>query len=202
MNVLIQSLMACGTSSLGRVRSELRSWRLRTGSWSLRTPGEFTLVPRSSNATDFSSSPHSSHSGGCNLVFAGLAISPKRPPASSSCTILPFPRTGPSSRCKLQLMTKTRLSRCSRPPSDIAPSDSGSSISPSPMKAQTLRGLVSARPRIEILEEARLIDRHQRPEAHRHGRKLPEIRHQPGMRIGRHPLAVDLLAEIEKLLLA
>ena len=55
---------------------------------------------------------------------------------------------------------------------------------------------------IEILEEARLIDRHQRPEPHRYGRKLPEIRHQPGMRIRRHPLAVDLLAEIEKLLLA
>jgi hypothetical protein len=47
--------MACGTSSSGRVRSELRSWRLRTGVWSFRTPGEFTRAPRSSNATDFSS---------------------------------------------------------------------------------------------------------------------------------------------------
>src|SRR6185503_661088 len=47
--------MACGISSSGRVRSELHSWRLRTGSWSFRTPGEATLAPRSSNATDFSS---------------------------------------------------------------------------------------------------------------------------------------------------
>src|SRR4029077_10626358 len=47
--------MACGTSSSGRVRCELRSWRLRPGSCSFRTPGESTLAPGSSNATDFSS---------------------------------------------------------------------------------------------------------------------------------------------------
>src|SRR5438132_1248473 len=34
--------------------------------------------------------------------------------ASSSWMILPLPRTGPSSRCRLQLMTKMRLSRLSR----------------------------------------------------------------------------------------
>jgi hypothetical protein len=34
MNVSFGSSMACGTSSSGRVRSELRSWRLRTGRWS------------------------------------------------------------------------------------------------------------------------------------------------------------------------
>lgn len=49
------SLVACGTSSSDRVRSELRSKRLRTGSWPLRTLGESTRAPRSSNATDFSS---------------------------------------------------------------------------------------------------------------------------------------------------
>ena len=63
---------------------------------------------------------------------------------SSSWMILPLPRTGPSRRCRLQLTTKTRLSRCSRPASEMAPIDSGSSISPSPMKAQTLRPAVSA----------------------------------------------------------
>src|SRR5215831_8559217 len=47
--------MACGTSPLGRVTSQLRSWRPRIVSGTLRTPGESTLVPRSSNATDFSS---------------------------------------------------------------------------------------------------------------------------------------------------
>ena len=47
--------------------------------------------------------------------------------ASSSWMILPLPRTGPSRRCRLQLMTKIRLSSFSRPASEIAPSDSGSS---------------------------------------------------------------------------
>ena len=54
---------------------------------------------------------------------------------------------------------------------------------------------------MQILEEARLVDRHQRPEAHRDGRELPEVGHQPGMRIGRDALAVDLLAEVQQLLL-
>ena len=34
--------------------------------------------------------------------------------ASSSWMILPLPRTGPSRRCRLQLMTQIRLSRFSR----------------------------------------------------------------------------------------
>ena len=61
--------------------------------------------------------------------------------------ILPLPRTGPSSRCRLQLMTKIRLSSLSREASVIEPIDSGSSISPSPRKAQTLRsvGAISSR---------------------------------------------------------
>ena len=115
---------------------------------------------------------------------------------SSSWMILPLPRTGPSRRCRLQLMTKTRLSRCSRPASEIAPSDSGSSISPSPMNAQTLRPVVSAMPAAgQVLHEARLVDRHQRAEAHRDGRELPEVRHQPRVRVGREAAAADLLAE-------
>ena len=55
---------------------------------------------------------------------------------------------------------------------------------------------------VEISQETRLIDRHQRPETHRHRRELPEVRHQPGMRIGRKSLALHLLAEVEQLLLA
>src|SRR6476659_5022119 len=55
---------------------------------------------------------------------------------------------------------------------------------------------------IKILEEARLVDRHQRPEAHRHGRKLPEIRHQPWMRIRRDAAPADFLPEVVELLLA
>ena len=56
---------------------------------------------------------------------------------SSSWMILLFPRTGPSSRCKLQLITHTRLSRFSRAASASCPSVSGSSHSPSPTNAHT-----------------------------------------------------------------
>ena len=126
-----------------------------------------------------------------------------RKSASSSWTILPLPRTGPSSRCKLQLMTKIRLSSFSRPASEIAPSDSGSSISPSPQNAQTLRlRSVGDAAAMQIAQETRLIDRHQRPETHRNRRELPEVGHQPGMGIGRKPLALDLLAEVQQLLFA
>src|SRR3954467_6068033 len=55
---------------------------------------------------------------------------------------------------------------------------------------------------IQVFEKPRLVDRHQRAKPHRHGGELPEIRQQPGVRIGRQTLAVDLLTEIEKLLLA
>ena len=56
--------------------------------------------------------------------------------------------------------------------------------------------------RVQVLEEARLVDRHQRAETHRDGRELPELGHQLRMRIARDALAVDLLAEVEELLLA
>ena len=54
---------------------------------------------------------------------------------------------------------------------------------------------------VEIFQEPRLIDRHQRPQAHRDGRELPELGHQPGMRVRRQAVAVDLLSEVEELLL-
>ena len=91
--------------------------------------------------------------------------------------ILPLPRTGPSSRCRLQLMTKIRLSSCSREASVIAPSVSGSSHSPSPRNAQTclLRRVDDAAVG-EVAIEPRLVDRHDRAEAHRDGGKFPEAR--------------------------
>ena len=120
----------------------------------------------------------------------------KRP--SSSWMIFPLPRTGPSSRCKLQLMTQIRLSRFSRAPSVIAPSVSGSSDSPSPTKAQTFGSSpVHQAARLQIAVEPRLINRHDRPQPHRDGRELPEIRHQIRMRIRRQPAALgQFLAEI------
>ena len=70
------------------------------------------------------------------------------------------------------------------------------------MKAQTLRSSVSGEAaKVQVLEEARLIDRHQGPEAHGDRRELPEIRHQPRMRVGGKPPAVDLLAEVHELVL-
>ena len=123
--------------------------------------------------------------------------------ASSSWMILPLPRTGPSRRCRLQLMTNTRLSSFSRTGMVIAPIDSGSSISPSPRNAQTLRsdGWHDAA-MLEIALKARLVDRHHGAEAHRHRRELPEIRHQPRMRIGTQAVgARDFLAEVAQVVL-
>ncbi len=99
-------------------------------------------------------------------------------------------------------MTKIRLSRPSRPASEIAPSDSGSSHSPSPEKRPDLaRRGVRETASLQVLEKARLVDRHQRAEAHRHGGKLPEIRHQPRVRIRGNALAFALLAEVQQQLL-
>ena len=64
--------------------------------------------------------------------------------ASASWMIFPLPRTGPSRRWRLQLTTKMRLSRCSRPATERAPVDSTSSSSPSPTKHQTREAEVSA----------------------------------------------------------
>ena len=54
---------------------------------------------------------------------------------------------------------------------------------------------------VQVLQEPGLVDRHQRPQPHRDGGELPEVGHQPGVRIGRQAVAVDLLAEVEQLLL-
>ena len=115
--------------------------------------------------------------------------------------ILPLPRTGPSRRCRLQLTTQIRLSSCSRPASPIAPIDSGSSISPSPRNAHTLRPSVSAIPRaVQVLHEPRLVDRGDRADPQRHGRELPEVGHQPRVRVRGQAAAADLLAEAVELL--
>ncbi len=54
----------------------------------------------------------------------------------------------------------------------------------------------------QVAVEARLGDRVQRAEAHRHGRELPELRHAPRVRVARQAAAVDLAAEPVELLLA
>ncbi len=54
---------------------------------------------------------------------------------------------------------------------------------------------------MQVLQEARLVDRHQRAQAHRHRGELPEVGHQLRMRIARQPLAVHFLAEVQQLFL-
>ncbi|MCY1228082.1 hypothetical protein D9M72_403790 [compost metagenome] len=54
---------------------------------------------------------------------------------------------------------------------------------------------------VQVLQEARLVDRHQRAEAHRHGGELPEVGHEPGVRIRRDAVALGLLPVVEQLLL-
>ena len=122
--------------------------------------------------------------------------------ASSSWMIFPLPRTGPSRRCRLQLTTKIRLSSFSREASVMEPRDSGSSISPSPRKAQTLPPVDCLESAIlEVLDEARVVDRLNRAEAHRDGGELPELGHEPGMRIGTQTAAgLQFAAEILQLL--
>jgi hypothetical protein len=53
---------------------------------------------------------------------------------------------------------------------------------------------------MQVLEKARLVDGHQRAEAHRHRGELPELGHQLGMRVAGEALAVHFLAEVEQLL--
>ena len=122
-----------------------------------------------------------------------------RKSVSSSWMILPLPRTGPSRRCRLQLTTKievveplARRRARSRRATPARPSRRRRGT-PTPCARA-----VSAMPRpCEVLHEARLVDRHDRAEAHRDGRELPEVRHQPRVRVRRQPCrrGRDLLAE-------
>ena len=53
----------------------------------------------------------------------------------------------------------------------------------------------------EVLHEPRLVDRHDRAEPHRDGGELPEVRHQPGVRVRGEAVAAHLLAKAAQLLL-
>ena len=55
---------------------------------------------------------------------------------------------------------------------------------------------------VQVAVEAGLVDGGQRAEAHRDGRELPEVGHQPRMRVAREPLAGhDLAPEVIELAL-
>src|SRR5690606_11066706 len=51
----------------------------------------------------------------------------------------------------------------------------------------------------EVLEVARLVDRGDRAQAHRHGGRLPVLGHQPRVRVGADAAAVDFHAEVVEL---
>src|SRR6478672_10519499 len=92
---------------------------------------------RLSSSPDLSAAISGSQPGP-QITLTTFQPAPRKRP-SSSWMIFPLPRTGPSRRCRLQFTTKIRLSSFSRPANEIAPNDSGSSISPSPRNAHTCR---------------------------------------------------------------
>ncbi len=53
---------------------------------------------------------------------------------------------------------------------------------------------------VEVFHKACLIDGLQRAETHGDSWKLPEIRHQPGVRVGGETLSTDLLSEVVKII--
>ena len=54
---------------------------------------------------------------------------------------------------------------------------------------------------LQVAREARLVDRHDRAEAHRHRRRFPEVGHQPRVRVRRQAAAgLQLAAEVLELL--
>ena len=84
-------------------------------------------------------------------------------------------------------------------PAPSAPSVSGSSHSPSPRNAHTRLWLVSSSWRVEqVAVVAGLVEGGDRAEAHAHRRELPEVGHQPRVRVARQAAAVaaDLAAEV------
>ena len=54
---------------------------------------------------------------------------------------------------------------------------------------------------LQVLPEPRVHHRGQRTESHRDGRVLPELGHQPRMRVGRQAYSIGLLPEVAQLLL-
>jgi hypothetical protein len=63
------------------------------------------------------------------------------------------------------------------------------------------RGWLEQPPLLQIPHEARLVDGVDRPQPHRDRRKLPEIRHQPGMRVrGQARVFAQLVTEVLEML--
>ena len=104
--------------------------------------------------------------------------------------ILPLPRTGPSSRCRLQLTTNVRLSS----PSSAATCGNAAAfgfvhLTVAKERPDVLIGGVLDAAVVQVVVEPGLVDRVERAEAHRHRREFPEVGHQARVRVGRQPAA-------------
>ena len=98
--------------------------------------------------------------------------------------ILPLPRTGPSRRCRLQLITKIRLSSFSRERQGNRAEGLRLVQFAVPKKCPDLHSAGFHQAAIfQIAVEARLIDGHDGRQPHRNRRKLPELRHEIGVRV-------------------
>lgn len=110
--------------------------------------------------------------------------------------ILPLPRTGPSRRCRLQLMTKIRLSSFAASQGDRA---QGFWLVALAVAHEAPDLLLTGRDEatgFQVFHEACLVDRLDRTQTHGNGRELPEVRHQPWVRVGGQALAVHFLTEV------
>mmetsp|Transcript_49061 Transcript_49061/g.110338 ORF Transcript_49061/g.110338 Transcript_49061/m.110338 type:complete len:220 (-) Transcript_49061:1053-1712(-) len=63
----------------------------------------------------------------------------------------------------------------------------------------TTLGGVREASQVQVAEEACLVNRAQGPKAHGHGGVLPEVRHQPRVRVTGHALAARLTTEVHDL---
>ena len=101
-------------------------------------------------------------------------------------------------------MTKVRLSSSSRAASaDRAERLRLVHLAVAEERPHVLVGGVLDAAVVQVAVEPGLVDRVERAEAHRDGRELPEVRHQPRVRVGRQAAAGvrQLLAEAVELLL-
>ena len=113
--------------------------------------------------------------------------------------ILPLPRTGPSRRCRLQLTTKIEvvevLAAGERRARRASPARRTRRRRGSPHPALAGVGELAG---VQVAVVAGLVEGGDRAEAHAHRRELPEVGHQPRVRVARQAAAVapDLAAEV------
>ncbi len=116
--------------------------------------------------------------------------------------ILPLPRTGPSRRWRLAVDDPDQVVEL------LAPGKADRThrlrlvhLAVAEERPDLAADGVGDRAVIEVLHESGLVDRGDGADTKRHRRELPEVRHQPGVGVGREPVATHLLTEVVELLL-